>query len=516
MKKIIFVLFALLINVELDAQTFSSGIAEIFYNRCTSCHRTGGIAPFNIGNYQEVVNNVGSIYDAIAQDRMPPWPPDNTYSQLLHSRALTSSEKSTLLDWLNNGMPEGNASETQPPPVFPSGSILGNGDLELQIPTYTSAATAMQDDYVCFSVPTGLLNARKIRAIEVVAGNPGIVHHCLIYIDETGNYQTNTSGQCTGPVGDSYKLAGGYVPGTVPMVFPNNPALRMGMSITAGSNIVFAMHYPSGSGGQQDSTRVILHFYPEGTTGIREVIANPVIQNWAFSLPANQITTVNASQNMPVNISVFSVFPHMHLLGKSIKAYGMHQGDTIKLINIPKWDFHWQGFYVFQNLVKLPSGSTLYGQGIYDNTSTNVHNPNNPPIHVGPGLNTSDEMFIFYNHYMPYLPGDENHDLGAMVALNLQEYFSESPSPIRIFPNPFDNYLTLDLTMISFSKQASIAIYDTQGKLIKRLDNLSPEGDKIIHWDGTSTNNEMVNNGVYYVSILVDGVTHLHRAVVKM
>jgi hypothetical protein len=413
-------------------------------------------------------------------------------------------------------MPEGNAAETPPPPVFPEGSILGDGDLELQIPAYTSQATAQQDDYVCISIPTGLTQSKKIRAIEIIPGNAAIVHHCLLYIDETGNYQTNLNGSCTGPVGNQYKLASGYVPGSMPMVFPNNAALRMGLTVPAGSNLVFAMHYPSGSGGQADSTRVILHFYPDGTPGVREVIADPVLQNWSFSLPANQITTVNATQSIPLDISVFSIFPHMHLIGKSIKAYGLHQGDTIKLINIPKWDFHWQGFYVFQNLQKLPSGTSLRGQGIYDNTSTNVHNPNNPPITIGPGLNTSDEMFIYYGHYMPYQAGDENHDLGAMVALNLEAFVSDDNPQIKVYPNPFSHSLTLDLSSINMSQQATIAIYDTQGKLIKRLPNLTPGDNSNIVWNGTDAQNQMTQNGVYYVSILVDGKVWLTKAVVKV
>ena len=502
----------LFISASATAQTYSSGVAEIFYNRCTSCHRTGGIAPFNIATYADVQNYVGGIYDAIAQDRMPPWPPENSYSQLLHSRALSADEKSTLLAWMDNGMPEGNSAETPPPPVYPVGSMLGSGDLELQIPAYTSTATAQQDDYVCISVPSGLTESKKIRAIEIVAGNPQIVHHCLLYIDVTGNYQTNTNGTCTGPVGANYKLASGYVPGSAPLVFPNNPALKVGLTIPAGSNLVFAMHYPSGSGGQTDSTKVILHFYPDDVSGIRELQANPVLENWQFQLPANQLTTVTAQQTIPSNLSLLSIFPHMHLIGKSIKAYATHQGDTIKLINIPKWDFHWQGFYVFKNLTKIPAGSVLRGEGVYDNTATNTHNPNNPPVLVGPGLNTTDEMFIYYSHYMPYQEGDELHDLEEMVALNIQEYTAHWSPEIKIFPNPFSNDVYFDLSQIQYTKSLSLAIYDIQGKLVKKLEN-NTSGQS--HWNGTNANSQQVPNGLYFLSILVDGKQHLSKPLVK-
>lgn len=495
------------------AQTFSSDVAELFYRHCTECHRTGGIAPFNLVTYTDVTNYAGGIYDAVALNRMPPWPPDDNYSALMHSRAMPADEKQMLLDWLTNGMPQGNAAETPPPPVYPEGSLLGPGDLELQIPTYTSNATALQDDYVCFSIPAGLLQNKKIRAMEIVPGNRAIVHHCLIYVDESGNYQTNTSGFCTGPAGNDTKLAGGYTPGSTPLVFPSTSSLKMGLTIPVGSNIVFAMHYPAGSGGQQDSTKVIFHFYPDNTPGIREVLANPVLFNANFVLPPNEFTTVTAQQNIPANISVFSIFPHMHLLGKSIKAYATHQNDTIPLINIPNWDFHWQNFYVLQNLVKLPQGSVLRGEGVYDNTTTNVHNPNNPPISVMPGLNTTDEMFIYYGHFMPYLPGDENIDLEEAMALSLESYFQDEMSVIAVYPNPFSTQMTVDLSKIK-SNQLSVAIYNTQGKLVRHL---TPDeaNDKIFSWDGTNNYGSNAANGVYYISVLSDGLNTWHRKIVK-
>ena len=50
------------------------------------------------------------------------------------------------------------------------------------------------------------------------------------------------------------------------------------------------------------------------------------------------------------NRTLTGIMPHMHLIGKSIKAYCVTPtNDTIHLIDIPEWDFHWQYFYQFQN-----------------------------------------------------------------------------------------------------------------------------------------------------------------------
>ncbi|MFM7664123.1 MAG: c-type cytochrome, partial [Bacteroidota bacterium] len=155
MKNYFFVLVFFVAGFNAMAQTWSNDVAQIFYNKCTSCHHTGGIAPFPLMTYQDASPMAAAIYAAIspgATHQMPPWPPDNNYQQYLHDRALTAAEKTTLFNWLNNGFPEGNAAQTPPPPVYNVGSILGNGDLTVKMPNYISNATSQMDDYVCFAI----------------------------------------------------------------------------------------------------------------------------------------------------------------------------------------------------------------------------------------------------------------------------------------------------------------------------------------------------------------------------
>jgi hypothetical protein len=463
-------------------------------------------------DYSEVTAQAAGIYDAIAQGVMPPWPPNENYQAFSHSRALEETEKTTILDWFGNGMPEGNPANAPAPPVFNSESLLGAGDLEVQIPIYMSKATAISDDYVCFSIPSDQLVNRNIKAMEVIPGNPEIVHHCLVYIDENGTYQTDsTSGNCNGP--SDATLVGGYTPGSTPLIFPNNSDLKLGMEIAANSNIVFAMHYPNGSYGKFDSTKVIFHFYDEQETGIREVMADPVLQNWTFELPPDEITQVTASFGaIGADISLLSVFPHMHLLGNNIKSYGLTPAnDTIRIIDVPRWDFHWQDFYVFKNLVKIPENSYLHAEGSFDNTVNNLHNPSNPPETVYPGLNTTDEMFLVYFHFLPYVLGDENYDLEEMTSLSLQEMVSEDEaSNITVFPNPMNNQVSISIEGDQQNNILSASIYNLNGQLIKEL----VTGEKFsntttLNWSGDDS-----KSGVYIVSIVLNGY-HSSKRIVK-
>jgi hypothetical protein len=105
----------------------------------------------------------------------------------------------------------------------------------------------------------------------------------------------------------------------------------------------------------------------------------------------------------------------MHLLGKKFLAYAITpQGDTIHLIKIDKWDFRWQYFYTFKKMLKLPKGTIVHAEGVYDNTRNNANNPFSPPRLVAEregSMRTSDEMFQFIVTYIPYQPGDEDISL---------------------------------------------------------------------------------------------------------
>lgn len=491
-------------------QTWSNDVAAIFYNKCTSCHHNGGIAPFSLVTYTETANVIGSIYDAVAQDKMPPWPPDNSFQQYSHTRSLTSTEKSTILSWLTAGGQEGNASNTPPPPVYNNQTVLGNGDMVIKMPNYRSKAQSGNDDYVCFALPTGLTQDRKIRALEVIPGNRSIVHHALIYVDETASYQTDTTGgNCGGP--QNANLITGYTPGASPLVFPSGTSFKLGMKIPAGSNLVFAMHYPDGSYGILDSTKVIIHFYPVNETGVREVFAAAPLQNWSLALPPNQQTTASAvypaNGTTNVNLSVLSTFPHMHNVGKSIKSYAMSaQNDTIPFINIPHWDFHWQDFYFFKNIQKVPIGSRLFVEALYDNTTSNSHNPNNPPQWVFAGENTTDEMLMVYFHYLLYQPGDELIDLESLLNLGIPTSEASS-NEWCIYPQPTENSTHIVPPSIAVGDQVSLYVYNSEGRLIRKLleNSVISAPFNGMEWDGKNDAGTTVSPGVYLLSLTKNG-----------
>ena len=386
---------------------YSEHIAPIIYDKCLKCHYTGGIAPLPLETYANTVSNSGMIQHVTSTGEMPPWPPDTLFRNYAYENTLSLDEINTITNWITNGSPIGDTVLLPTMPTFSNNSQLGTPDLELQIPTYASTATSNSDDYVCFSIPTGLLQNRKIKAIEVIPGNLQTVHHVLVSIDALPNNSIITTANCMGPQG---KLIYSYAPGALPLTYPETNNNSFGVELLANSSVSLAMHYPEGSLGQLDSTKVRFYFYPQGTV-IREIsnefLINEGLFGIPFYLPPNQITEITGSFGPTAqDYSLMSVFPHMHLLGKDLICYAVTPAnDTINLIKINKWDFEWQGDYYFKKFIKIPAGSIIYAKGNYDNTVS----PSNPnPVTVQSGFNTQDEMFVFAFQFLPYQTGDEN------------------------------------------------------------------------------------------------------------
>ena len=121
--------------------------------------------------------------------------------------------------------------------------------------------------------------------------------------------------------------------------------------------------------------------------------------NTTFKIPPNE-SNYEVTAQLPVypflDAKLIQIAPHMHLLGKQIKVEVERRGETQSLIYIDDWEFHWQGFYTYQNEVPLRSGSTIRLSCKFDNSENNLENPNSPPKEVGWGEGTRDEMCLAF------------------------------------------------------------------------------------------------------------------------
>lgn len=477
MKKI-FLLFSVAFSVfNLNSQTSAPtypDVASIFYSSCTGCHNQNN-SHANFLSYSGILPHTGSITAYLNTGYMPPWSPDTTYSRFCNERTITAANKNAILNWIAGGALPGDTTLAPAAPTYTQYQLKGTPDLELQIPTFSSNAGAT-DAYNCFSLPTGLPQDRILRAFEIIAGDHDLVHHVVVNVDTTGTTTNDLSGACFN-ISGQFSI-GAYAPGAPPTVFPSTGSMKMGIRIKAGSNIVMQIHYPPGTIGTADSTRIRLYFYPIGETGVRPVFVTTPLQNWSLNIPANTVQTFTAkypagTATLPAALSAFAIFPHSHNLATVIENYAYTSTDTIPLIRINNWNFNWQGFYTFRYMPKIPAGYKLFARHIFDNTSSNPQNPNNPPVNVVAGTGTNDEMLFDGLQFLYYQTGDELVNLDSLFAFDplvtsISPAFKGNNFSSKAFPNPFINDVNVEYTL-PVSSNVTIDIYSMKGVKVKSL-----------------------------------------------
>lgn len=480
-----------LMLLKAQVPTYADDIACIMYSHCTKCHHPGGIGPMSLMDYTQTANYAQAILNMVEgasnkthhlSSEMPPWPPDNTYQKYAYDPTLTPQEIQAIRDWVNNGTPQGNPVNAPNPPTYSSQGLIQNPDFSEKIQTFTSYASN-QDVYRYFAIPTNFSTAKYISEWEIIPGNPAIVHHVLIFIDPTGQALIDEANdpnpgyyKPTNSAFSDYRLIGVWAPGELKFKAPNG----FGFKLEPNAAIVLQIHYPSGSIGQVDSTRIQLKW---ANGNVRELFNQPFLnhasnslQNGPLFIPANTTQHFIEKFTIPniIDLTFFSVAPHMHLIGRSIETYGIKpNGDTLKFIRINNWNFSWQGNYFFQQPIKVPKQTVLWSKAFYDNTSNNPFNPNNPPQDVYAGEATTDEMMMTFFTFTSYFQGDENiivdtsshaehYNYCSMLTSN-QNYSKLSQNiPATVFPNPTQGFTTV-LTSFPMEK---LELLDYQGKII--------------------------------------------------
>lgn len=494
--KLLFILLSLAIISQTKAQiTWATDIAPILYTNCTNCHNEGGIAPFSLIGYTNAKTYAANMASVTQSRKMPPWPADLNYHRYAKERILSFKEIETIATWVKEGSVQGDANKAPKDPSSVTTAVFSNPSIKLQMPKYTVNTTA--DEYRCFVLPTGITLDQYITGIEVIPGNRQVVHHVLVFQDTSGipaklDQADPKPGYLAfgGTGSNSSQLVGVYVPGQEPYIFP----VGFGARILKNANIILQIHYPSGIQNSVDSTHVRINL---STNTLRPMIITPAINHLNTSLtngplyiPADQTKTFYSKTAINYKLSIFAVAPHMHLVGKSIKAYNVFGKDTTRFINIPEWDFHWQRTYEFNTPTIIEKGSTMWGEAYYDNTSNNLNNPNSPPKAVSLGEGTKDEMMLVYFWLTTYFPGDESIVIDKTALKNISAVVLPRVSQSSVYPNPGNHLCQINskIPIIGYE------LYNNQGQILKSSLKIESHLN-----NSTAINTDDLPNGIYFL-----------------
>ena len=421
-----------------DNPTFAVDIAPILEKNCLPCHRENGAAPFSLSSYAAVKKRAKTIAKVTQKRMMPPWPADPNYSHFIGERVLSDRQIALIQKWVSQGAVEGNQKYVYRAKAMERSNIR-KPDLVISFDTVAMNEGDL-DRFFISVANVSIPQKRYISALEFVPTEPGLVHHAnghlLLYKEgskrlplkwrrkvEARSEVNSDLFKGLGLEADDGSLpmrihsAFNYLPGVQGIEYPNGiGAFEVTKDFAAVMNDV---HY--GPSDKKVVDRSVLNvFFTDvapsralselmlGTNGVSKIVPPLVV-------PANRVTKHTTRYRISEDISVLTVNPHLHMLGKSFLAFAVKpNGDTIPLIRILRWNFNWQYFYTFKSMLKIPAGSEIVAVAEFDNTKGNPWNPNNPPKTVserwdsgGASMRASDEMFQFIITYTLYKKGDE-------------------------------------------------------------------------------------------------------------
>jgi mono/diheme cytochrome c family protein len=368
------------------APTWSDGVGALIHTRCTECHRPGGGAPFALATHRDAARKSRTILEVVEDRIMPPWPAAHGGELYRDARRLSDAEIALIRSWVEAGSPEGDPARAPTPPLFSGEWSLGQPDREVAMAKPFTVPASGRDIYQYFTIPIGLESDRWLSAIDIRSNAPAVVHHVLFFVESPEAKATKRSRI------ERRRPIGGWAVGMRGQRLP----LGLGHPIPAGSDLVLQVHFhPSGK--QEDVTVRVGLWFTEGKPE-RDLLEFQLPaafgQHAGIDIPAGDAAwTLRDRFRIPAPIEIVSVWAHAHTLCSSARAVAhLPDGTSRTLLTIPRWKFDWQLRYDFIDAVRLPAGTVIESELVYDNSANNPWNPFQPPQRIRWGEETTDEM----------------------------------------------------------------------------------------------------------------------------
>ncbi len=159
--------------------TFNKEVLPILQKHCQGCHRPGEVAPMSLLTYKDARPWAKAMKVAVVTQKMPPWFAE--FGHFANDRTLSPADLNTLVSWVDNGAPEGDAKDAPPPLKFPEGwQIKPDMIIEMPKPFHVKATGTInyQNIKVHVNFPRGRVGGGGRDARRKSQGGPSHESHC--------------------------------------------------------------------------------------------------------------------------------------------------------------------------------------------------------------------------------------------------------------------------------------------------------------------------------------------------
>lgn len=332
--------------------TWWQDVEPIVRNKCQLCHTNppqfGAPRPFV--DYEDTQALIGTtpVHEVMVfrifadQNRMPP----------ASQPQLTDDEKRIIRTWSEIGAPEGEppgsvdagTPDTGAPDAGSTGGDAGVGrpisrTLEIRAvePGTTNPAVLPVNDtsYLCwsFDVPAGMSAEEYAFRFEPILDNTANTHHMLLFHDDDAGNDPGPF-DCAGlPL--EWNMIAGWAPGRMPDEIPAGAGVR----IQEGEQLVLQVHYDNVTQpGTTDNSGMRVLLTDQAGLTPAGILWSGVI--WGSSINGSNVSRTHTC-DINQAVTMFTVFPHMHQVGKRITMEVQRAGQSgwTTLVDVSGWSF---------------------------------------------------------------------------------------------------------------------------------------------------------------------------------
>lgn len=383
---------------------FGEHIAPLVFKKCTPCHQADGPGPMPFTNYREVAA-YGAMIAFVTKSRyMPPWPAEKDYGHFAGDLSLSEAEIQRIQLWAANGFRRGPklSSDNWRAYQHKLPAVTEEWDLEVEMDTAFEQYDIYFDQFQVFRIPIDLAAGQWVKEIRFTPGDPTIVRYVSVALD--AGDQSVLLDKWDPRYGYTTFAGPGFLPDTdawftwsigAGIKQYHSPGLRY---LPAKTNLLVYIHYGPTATTKFDKSKLQFKFATDREQGIsRSVSLLQPMQfspNEEFGIKASEQRFFRATTCLPEAILLFALEPQALLLCEQWEIFArLPDGEVIKILKIPDYDFHWRQEYALEQPLWLPAGTELIALARYDNRSQNPSNPINPPIDVSWGYRLFNEQF---------------------------------------------------------------------------------------------------------------------------
>jgi hypothetical protein len=328
------------------------------------------------------------IKRVVTRGVMPPWfasaEKSSDHGRFANDRSLSELDISAIQDWVDGGRVRGDPEQAPLPVEYSSRWTIGTPDLVVRLPEPITVKAEGQMPYIDIEVDPGIEEDLWIHGWEVLPTDRSVVHHALIFSVEPEKRVR---------LGPTDGFLGAYVPGNGSAMYGTNRAKKL----SAGSRIHFQIHYAPN--GRLRNDQMAIGLLTSRTPPLEEIQTIGIADTRIRIEPGVADHEESAILDIPEDVRVLSITPHMHIRGSAFKCMLIDpDGASTTLLDIPRYDFNWQLSYVYASPPEIKKGSRISVTGVFDNSTGNPGNPD-PTQRVRFGKQTDDEMLIGYIDY---------------------------------------------------------------------------------------------------------------------